>query len=141
MVVGVTDGDTVKVLDAGKNEIKVRLAEIDAPERGQPFGTASRKHLASIVHGEAVRVESNEKDRYGRVLGRIWHGDMDVNAEMVRSGMAWVYTQYSTDPSFAVLEADAKAAKRGLWADASPIPPWEWRKEKRGKKHSKKNAW
>ena len=111
-----------------------RLAEIDTPERRQPYGTRSRQALSDLVFGKAVRVTVQDTDRYGRTVGRVYTGPVDVNAEMVRKGAAWVYRQYSRDVGLLRLEAEARTARRGLWAlpEAQRTPPWEWRAAERG---------
>ncbi len=130
-VVAIADGDTVTVLDAERQaRTRVRLTDIDTPERGQPWGTKARQALADKVFRRQVRVASGGEDRYGRVLGRLYVGDRDINREMVREGHAWVYRQYSSD--IWLLE-DERAARRqgaGLWSlpDAQRVPPWEWRR-------------
>lgn len=129
-VVGVADGDTITVLDTDKVQHKVRLAEIDAPEKAQAFGNRSKQALSALVYGKAVLVVEQGQDRYKRTIGRVYQGDVDVSAEQVKQGMAWVYRKYSKDVSLLPLEDEAKAAKRGLWADAKPVPPWEWRHSK-----------
>jgi endonuclease YncB( thermonuclease family) len=125
-VVAVHDGDTITVLVAGR-DIRVRLAGIDAPERGQPFRNASRNALEAQVAGREVRVVERGRDGYGRVLGRVYVGPVDVNAEQVRAGYAWVFRRFVQDPALLALEAEAKAAQRGLWRDRKPVPPWAWR--------------
>ena len=132
-VVGVTDGDTVTVL-RDREPVKVRLTEIDAPERKQPFGQRSRQHLADLVFRKEVLVVEHGKDRYGRTLGRLKLGAVDANEEQIRSGMAWVYDKYVVDRSLFGLQDEAKLARRGLWADPEPVPPWEWRQSRRGGK-------
>jgi len=126
-VVGVGDGDSITVLK-GREQVKVRLVDIDAPERAQPFGNRSKQSLENLVKGKEVRVVERGKDRYDRVLGRVYHGDIDVNAEQVRLGMAWVYRPFAKDTTLYEIEADAREAKRGLWRDPHPTPPWQWRK-------------
>jgi endonuclease YncB( thermonuclease family) len=126
-VVNVHDGDTVRVLDAANVQHKVRLDGIDAPERGQPFGTVARDRLASLVMGKAVTVHSDGRDKWGRTLGRIEIEGQDVNRQMVDDGMAWHYSRFNNDARLAAAERQARAAGRGLWADAKPVPPWEWR--------------
>ena len=126
-VVGVADGDTIAVLRE-RVQVKVRLVEIDAPEKAQAFGNRSRQALAALVHGQEVLVVEKGIDKYGRTLGRVYRGDLDVNAEQVQQGMAWVYRKYSRDEKLDLLEAEARAEKRGLWRDPAPVPPWEWRK-------------
>lgn len=133
-VVSIQDGDTLTVL-VSRQRIRVRLRDIDAPERKQAFGTRSRQSLADLCHGTDARVESAGEDRYGRTLGRVICADVDANAEQVRRGMAWVYVKYAPkdSPLYAV-QAEAKAARRGLWQDAKPVPPWEWRAARRTKR-------
>ena len=145
-VVAVTDGDTIKVLDDNNTEHKVRLTGIDAPERGQPFGTASTKHLASMVAGKQVFVESDKKDRYGRDLGKVWvqpsdcpscGKTLDANYAQLLAGMAWWYRYYANEQSeedrgrYESAEEEAKARKWGLWSDPNPINPYEWRNRDR----------
>ena len=126
-VVGVGDGDSIIVLK-GREPVKVRLVDIDAPERAQPFGNRSKQSLEKLVKGKEVRVVERGKDRYDRILGRVYRGDMDVNAEQVRQGMAWVYRPFAKDTTLYEIEAGAREAKRGLWRDPHPTPPWQWRK-------------
>ncbi len=135
-VVGVADGDTITVLDAGKVQHKIRLTGIDAPEKKQPFGNRSKQSLSDMVFNKTVTVETDKRDRYGRELGKVLADGKDVNLEQVRAGMAWHYkayerTQPATDrTTYAAAENEAKAAKRGLWVDPEPTPPWEWRHRK-----------
>ncbi len=128
-VVTVTDGDTIKVLTGGK-QIKVRLAEIDTPEKKQAFGQRAKQALIGMIAGKAVNVVVVDVDRYGRTVGRVYSDGLDVNAEMVKQGFAWVYRQYAKDKSLYTLEDSAKEGKLGLWAEPNPIPPWEWRRSK-----------
>ena len=126
-VVGVADGDSITVL-RGRDQVSVRLVDIDAPEHGQPFGNQSRRALQTLVKGQTVLVVERGQDRYHRTLARIYRGDLDVNAEQVRQGMAWVYRHYSDDRSLQRIEAEARKQGRGLWRDPKAVPPWEWRK-------------
>ena len=145
-VVSVTDGDTIKVLDSTSTQYKVRLTGIDAPERDQPYGDASREHLASIVAGKQVFVASDHSDRYGRVLGKVWvqpsdcascGKTLDANHAQLLAGMAWWYRYYASQQSpedrgrYESSEDEARKRKRGLWADPDPINPYRWRKGKR----------
>ena len=132
-VVGVADGDTITVLTDGRESIRIRLAEIDAPEKSQAFGQRSKQSLSDMVFGKAVRVEQQDVDRYGRVVGRVFVGGTDVSAEQVRQGMAWVYRQYLRDTTLLNVEQEARAARRGLWSDLNPMPPWEYRHGGKGK--------
>ena len=132
-VIAIAEGDTLTVLSADQQQIKIRLAEIDTPESGQPYGSRARQALAALAFGKQVRIVETDRDRYGRTVGRVYVGGRDVNAELVRQGAAWVYRHYAKDPALFSLEDEARAAKRGLWAlpEAQQIPPWEWRKAER----------
>jgi micrococcal nuclease len=126
-VVEVSDGDTITVLDAHNKKTYVRLAQIDAPEKFQEFGSASRDTLASLVFGRPVTVQIQAINRYGRTLGKVWVDGMNVNLEQLRRGMAWVYRPYAQDQAYFAAEESARAARVGLWSRRNPIPPWEFR--------------
>src|SRR3569623_1683515 len=126
-VVHIADGDTLTVL-VDDEQVKVRLAEIDAPESRQDYGQRAKQALGNLVFGQVVTVDDEGKDRYGRTIGHVHLGPLDVNAEMVRTGYAWVYVKYAKDQSLYTLEDEARAARRGLWASDARVPPWEWRK-------------
>lgn len=130
-VISVADGDTLTILQSGKAQTRIRLAEIDAPESGQDFGRQSKQSLSQMCAGKAARVKVAGQDRYKRTIGRVFCGEYDVSAEQVRRGMAWVYTKYSTDPVLPKLQDQASSEKRGLWSHLNPVPPWQWRKGKR----------
>ncbi len=127
-VVGVTDGDTLRVL-VEHHEVVIRLDQIDAPEKRQPFGQRSRQSLAEMTFRKAARVITHGQDRYGRTVGTVLIAGLDVNAEQVRRGMAWVYLRYARGQALTVLELEARQARRGLWVDPSPLPPWDRRKQ------------
>ena len=127
-VVGVADGDTLTVLDAWRQQIKVRLAEIDAPEKVQPFGQRSRQQLADLCFNQEANIRETARDRFGRTVARVRCQGLDASAEQVKAGMAWAFTRYLTDPEIAQLEKVARGTGIGLWADSSPVPPWEWRR-------------
>lgn len=127
----VIDGDTVEVIQNG-NRDKVRLKEIDAPEMSQPGGAASKNQLQRLIKGRQVQLRGTERDRYQRVLAEIFVGEKNINKQMVSLGHAWAYTRYQTDPSYTALERSARNARAGLWRDESPVPPWDWRRGKRG---------
>ncbi len=129
-MVGVLDGDTVDVL-VDRKPVRVRLAEIDAPEKAQPFGTKSRQTLASSVFQQMVTVTTAGTDRYGRTIGTLWLDDRNINKIMVAQGMAWAYRKYLSDQSLLAAEATARGEGLGLWSDVHAIPPWEWRAAKR----------
>ncbi len=129
-VVGIADGDTFTLLTSDKQQIKIRLAEIDAPESGQPYGNKSKQALSGLIFGQDVRVVVQTTDRYGRTVGRPYVGNLDVCEEMVRVGAAWVYRQYVVDESLFDVENDARAARRGIWglSESEQIEPWNWRR-------------
>lgn len=127
-VVGVLDGDTISILDASHREHRIRLAEIDAPEKAQAFGQASKKSLSDLAFGKQARADCPGTDRYRRSICTIFVDGRNVNASQVERGMAWVYRQYAPkDSPLLQLEANAKASRTGLWQDRNPTPPWEWR--------------
>jgi endonuclease YncB( thermonuclease family) len=132
-VVGVADGDTVTVLDASNTQFKIRLMGIDAPEKKMPFGQNSKEHLSDLVFNKQVTVEYSKRDKYGRTVGKIVVGGVDANLEQVKAGMAWHYKQYQREQSeddrsaYALAEEQARESKAGLWLDAEPTPPWDWR--------------
>jgi len=135
-VVGVADGDTITVLDADKVQHKIRLSGIDAPEKKQAFGNRSKESLSELAVDKTVNVETSKRDRYGRQIGKVLVNGRDVNLVQVERGMAWFYRQYQRDQSpndrrlYEAAEDAAKADKRGLWRDAEPVPPWEFRRNK-----------
>lgn len=131
-VVGVHDGDTITVLTDGKKSVKVRLDGIDAPEAKQAYGARAKQALSDLVFGKTVQIDVRTRDRYGRTVGRVRIGDVDVNVEMVRMGYAWWYRVYAKkDRALEAAEAEARAARRGLWGEKDPTPPWEWRRKRR----------
>ena len=132
-VVGIADGDTFTLLTSDKQQIKVRLSEIDAPEKAQPFGTRSRETLSDLIFSKDVLVVQDDIDRYGRLVGQVYVGSIHVNRKMVQEGMAWVYRQYMKDETLLQDEQAAREAKRGLWSlpGTEQVPPWEWRKGNR----------
>ena len=133
-VVSIADGDTITVLDSEKVQHKIRLEGIDAPEKGQAFGTKSKEKMSELVGEMDVVVTWEKRDRYGRILGDVHLGDRHINLEMVQDGLAWHYKQYSKSKELAEAEDEARRTKKGLWADKSPEPPWEFRKKGREKK-------
>ena len=128
LVVKIADGDTLTLLTGSNEKIKVRLAGIDTPERKQPFGSEAKQALSKLVFQKKALIEVETKDRYGRTVGIVFVDGQNINYELVRQGMAWVYRKYTNDEILYELEAQAKTKKTGLWADAKPIAPWSWRK-------------
>lgn len=133
-VVSIADGDTITVLQ-DKQQYKIRLAEIDTPEKGQPYGTTAKQALSALVFGKIVTVEQVDTDRYGRIVGKVYVGPLYVNADMVKQGHAWVYRKYAKDQVLFRLEEHARRQKIGLWAlqKDQRVPPWEWRRQKKNK--------
>ena len=136
MVVGVTDGDTIKVMGAHNKQVKIRLYGIDTPERGQPFGKRAKQFTSKMVYGKVVEVEVMDTDRYGRTVAMIYADKNLLNEELVKAGLAWVYYQYCHElicHAWADYQFAAKLDKRGLWRDPDPIPPWEFRRQRRNR--------
>ena len=122
----IVDGDTVHVFF--KDEVyKLRLTEIDAPERDQPFGIDSTNYLKKLLSDGKVNIDISGSDRYGRKLARLYWKGKDINRELVSAGYAWVYDEYVTDHSFYENQAQARIEKKGLWKDSDQIEPWKWR--------------
>ena len=134
-VIAITDGDTIKILTSDKQQIKVRLANIDTPEKKQPYGQKAKKVLSDKIYGKQVSVEKVTTDRYKRMIGKVYLADRYINAEMVADGYAWVYRKYNKDRHMLELERQAQEKGIGLWAlqEDQRIPPWEWRKQGRKK--------
>ena len=126
----VVDGDTVHVF-YNDEVYKIRLTEIDAPERDQPYGSDSTEYLKDLLKEGRVDVDISGTDRYGRKLGRLYWQGIDINRELVSAGYAWVYDQYVTDNSFYENQSKARNSKKGLWEDQNPLEPWNWRKLKK----------
>lgn len=129
-VVRVKDGDSIVVSSGGKN-VDVRLADIDAPEHRQPHGDAARAALRALVDGRDVRLALVGGDAYRRIVAHVYVGEVDVNAQMVRRGHAWVRRAYSPAPRLLAAEDAARGERIGLWKQPAPTPPWEWRRGKR----------
>jgi endonuclease YncB( thermonuclease family) len=126
-VIGISDGDTLTVLHE-RQPIKIRIAEIDAPEKKQPFGTRSKQSLSDLCFGKQAEVFPEKTDRYGRTIARVKCEGQDASVHQVQAGMAWVYERYATDRSLYTLQNLARSKRLGLWADAGALPPWSWRR-------------
>ena len=124
----IADGDSIWVR-VGAREVEVRLADLDAPERDQPFGWEAKLELIELLRGRNVKLVPREVDRHGRIIARVWIGELDVNRELVRRGLAWFYPAFSQDASLLCEERRARAARVGLWVQSSPQPPWQRRRE------------
>jgi endonuclease YncB( thermonuclease family) len=142
-VVGVTDGDTITVLDANRQQHKIRLGGIDAPEKAQPFGQRSKENLSRLVFNKEVQVDWTKRDRYQRIVGKVWVQPsdcptcpmtLDAGHAQITVGLAWWYRKYANEqPSqdrgqYEFSEQEAKARRVGLWSEPDPVPPWEWRR-------------
>ena len=121
------DGDTATLLTSSNKSVKIRLAQIDAPEKNQAFGEKSKQSLSNLIFGKQVSVEVETKDRYGRSVGKIKVAGVDANLEQVKQGMAWFYVQYGKDSAYRNAEASARSNRIGLWSEPNPVPPWEFR--------------
>jgi endonuclease YncB( thermonuclease family) len=132
-VVGVSDGDTLTILTDNRKQVKVRIAGIDAPEKAQAFGNVSKQNLSSLVFNRRVTVEGVKRDRYGRTVSKVLIDGHDAGLEQIRAGLAWHFKQYERDQSqedrriYNQAEEGARREKRGLWRDAAPVPPWNFR--------------
>lgn len=142
-VVGIADGDTITVLDVDRQQHKIRLQGIDAPEKAQPFGQRSKENLSRMVFDKEVRVEWSKHDRYGRIVGKVWVQPdscptcpmtLDAGHAQITVGLAWWYRKYADQQSpqdrgaYEFSKHEAKAKRVGLWSDPDPVPPWEWRR-------------
>ncbi len=143
-VVGVADGDTITVLDADRQQHKVRLGGIDAPEKAQPFGQKSKEALSRLVFNKNVRVEWEKRDKYRRIVGKVWVQPedcptcpmtLDAGHAQITVGLAWWYRKYANEQlsqdrgQYEFSEQEAKAKRVGLWSEAEPVPPWDWRRK------------
>jgi len=137
-VIGVSDGDTLTLLDENKNRHRIRLDGIDAPERSQPYGQRARQSLASLAHGRTAQAHCPKTDRYGRAVCRVTVDGVDVGLEQIRRGLAWHYVRYAQEQSVAErsayeqAERTARSSAAGLWSFRDPTPPWDYRRAQRG---------
>ena len=133
VVIVVVDGDTVLFKPehyraASRAFLKIRLADIDAPEQDQPHGDAATRALTDLVLRKQVEIDTVATDTYGRKVAQLRVGALAVNRELVRQGHAWAFTRYRRNPELTAAQREARLARRGLWADAAPVPPWTWRR-------------
>ncbi|EPO9964571.1 thermonuclease family protein [Enterobacter roggenkampii] len=132
-VIRVLDGDTIEVLQDEK-PVRIRLANIDAPEKKQAFGNWSANQLKSLIAGKPVTVSYSQEDQYGRLIGRVFTATgTEANSFMVRIGAAWVYERYNTDYTLPGIQTQARKDRRGLWVEKHPVEPWIWRKNQKMK--------
>lgn len=130
-VIGVKDGDTIVVL-IGKEATTIRLVDIDCPEKKQAFGAKAKEFTSNLCFGKHVKIYTGngKLDRYKRILGTVYVGNINVNRELVKAGFAWNY-KYSKRKDYVDLEREARTKKRGLWIEKNPIAPWDFRKQSR----------
>jgi micrococcal nuclease len=129
-VVGIADGDTFTLLLKDNSTVRIRLHGIDTPEKGQPFGNNAKQYTSNLIFNKQVKVMQTDTDRYGRIVGIVTNPEnINVNEALLKVGMAWHYKKYDNNPNWANFEKEARASKIGLWQDANPIPPWDWRKK------------
>lgn len=128
-VIKITDGDTIVVLTDDNEQIKIRLEGIDCPESSQDFGTRAKQATSDLCFGKQVKIIKSGEDRYGRTLGYVMVGDVNVNKELLRLGMAWHFKKYNKDPELAKLEQEARTKKVGLWSQPKPVAPWDFRRK------------
>ncbi|OBX26816.1 endonuclease YncB(thermonuclease family) [Gelidibacter algens] len=134
-VIGIMDGDTFKLLTSDSTLVKVRLANIDCPEKKQPFSARAKEFTANAIFGKTVTINIQKTDRYKRYISDVIYDDaLSLCHELVKHGLAWHYVKYSKDSALQDLEDRAKDAKVGLWRDPKPIAPWDWRSSKKKKK-------
>jgi micrococcal nuclease len=138
-VVGVKDGDTLVLLSPDKQTITVRLAEIDCPEKSQAYGQAAKQFTSGLCFGKMVKLVGDQHDRYGRTVGTLFlENGVNANYEIVKQGFAWQYRAYSKNMELAALEQHARESRLGLWQDANPTPPWQFRKTEKNQKFKDK---
>lgn len=130
-VVGVSDGDTATLLSSDNRQMKCRLHGIDAPESSQSHGQASKASLSDMIYRKMVDVEVVDRDQYGRSVCRIFLNGVDVNKVQIQRGLAWWYSRYSNDASYAQAQDAARQQRVGLWSEPNPTPPWAFRREGR----------
>jgi endonuclease YncB( thermonuclease family) len=134
-IFGVHDGDSLRINTEGGRSMRVRLYGVDCPEIGQPYGIKARALTRQLAYGRFLILEPKGKDRYGRIIAKVYLLTRKMlSQEIVKAGACWWYQKYAPDDEvLAELEGEARAAKRGLWANPNPIPPWDWRKQRRRK--------
>ena len=136
-VVGIADGDKLTLLDTSNTQHKIRLAGIDSPEKNQPFGQVCKQSLSGLAYDHSAQIDWKKMDRYGRIIGKVLVDGRDVNLEQIRRGCGWHYKKYMNEQilgdrlSYGKAEESAMVSKVGLWTDAEPVPPWEWRRDHR----------
>jgi len=130
-VVGITDGDTFTLLVKDSIQVKVRLSNIDCPEKKQPYSDKAKKFTSDAIFGKVITIKKLKSDRYRRYIADVYYGDsLNLNRQLVKNGLAWNYIKYSKDTLLNSYEENARRLKLGLWRDDNPIAPWKWRDKK-----------
>jgi micrococcal nuclease len=129
-VIGVTDGDTIVVFTENNEQIKIRLEGIDCPESHQDYGEKAKQATVDLCFGKLVKVQKTGQDQYGRMLAYVYVGDICINKQLLRLGLAWHYKQYNKEKDLSEIESNARAAKVGVWSNPRSIAPWDWRHKK-----------
>ncbi len=133
-VISVADGDTITILTQQHEQIIVRLAAIDTPEKSQAFGEKAKRFISSMVAGKNVSIEPETIDKYGRTVAMVYINSSNLNEQIVKQGFGWVYRKYCKEAfcdDWLELEKKARNSQIGLWGDKNPVPPWDWRHEQR----------
>jgi endonuclease YncB( thermonuclease family) len=141
-VVGVSDGDTINVLTAEKQQVKIRIYGVDAPEKSQAFGQKAKQFTSDLVFGKMVDVDTIDTDRYGRSVAIVKINGNTINEVLLKNGLAWLYGQYCKKPEcqqWKAFELSAKKSGVGLWQDKNPMPPWDFRKMEKGARSSSRS--
>ena len=128
-VIKVKDGDTIVVLDADKKQHTIRVADIDCPEKKQPFGSKAKWFVSDLIFSKEVYIKRKSIDRYGRIVGYVLFDDKDLSAELLKNGLAWHYVRYSDSKIYEELEKIARSKKIGIWSHSDFIAPWFWREK------------
>ena len=131
-VVGVSDGDTFTCLTNDKQQLKIRMNQIDAPEKNQDFGQASKNALSGMIFGKIIGLKTNGTDKYGRTIAEAFYDGKNINKAMVAGGYAWAYREYMTDNEYASLETTARSNTTGLWSQPNPTYPSDFRRMGKG---------
>lgn len=137
-VIKIADGDTITILLEGNQQKKLRLAEVDCPEKGQPFGKNAKQFTSDKVFGKTISFVETDTDRYGRSIAKVYYDNGKyLSRELIKAGFGWWYFSYSKDTSLGKLQETAQQKKRGLWQDVNAVAPWEYRKMKRDLRNKK----
>lgn len=133
-VVGISDGDTFTVINQDKLQLKIRIYGIDAPEKGQDFGSKAKQAISDLIMGKDIQIDVQSRDSWGRLISYVYTSDgRDVSLLMLQEGMAWHFVKYDDTEEYVQAEKRARAKKKGLWSQSNPTAPWDYRGGKRAK--------